>query len=63
MAFVVKHVNKKSGTVYVYRCESYWDKVKKAPRNRQVCIGKEDPKTHEIVPCRAKAKNKPILVS
>ena len=58
MAFVVKHVNKKSGTVYVYRCESYWDKVKKAPRNRQVCIGKEDPKTHEIVPCRAKAKNK-----
>ena len=31
---------KKNGTTYVYRQESYWDKEKRQPRNRQVCIGK-----------------------
>ena len=31
---------KPNGTTYVYRQESYWDKSKKQPRNRQVCIGK-----------------------
>jgi transposase len=31
---------KSNGTTYVYRQESYWDKAKKQPRNRQVCIGK-----------------------
>jgi transposase len=31
---------KKNGTTYVYRQESYWDKAKRQPRNRQVCIGK-----------------------
>ena|GEM_PF-6502160 len=31
-----------SGTTYVYRQESYWDKSLKQPRNKQVCIGKLD---------------------
>ena len=31
---------KPNGTTYVYRLESYWDKSKKQPRNKQVCIGK-----------------------
>ena len=31
---------KPNGTTYVYRQESYWDKEKKAPRNKQVCVGK-----------------------
>ena len=61
MAYTVRHTDKKSGTVYVYQCESYWDKEKKAPRNRQRCIGKEDPKTHEIVPCRGKKAAKAPL--
>jgi len=59
MAYIVRHKDKKSGTVY--RCESYWDKEKKAPRNRQKCIGKEDPKTREIVPCRPKKPKKDAL--
>jgi hypothetical protein len=58
MAYTVRHTDKKSGTVYIYECESYWDKEKKAPRNRQRCIGKEDPKTREIVPCRPKRATK-----
>jgi len=54
----LKHVDKKTGAVYVYKCESYWDKELKAPRNRQVYVGKEDPKTHEIIPAAPK-KAKP----
>jgi len=34
---------KPNGATYVYRLESYWDKAKKQPRNRQVCIGKLGP--------------------
>lgn len=51
------HRNKKTGVTYVYRIEkNYWDKEKKAPRNKQVCIGKLDPKTGEIVPTKRKKK-------
>lgn len=39
---LVKLKDKKSGTVYVYESESYWDKEKKAPRNRRKLIGKLD---------------------
>ena len=31
--------NKKTGAVYVYSVKSYWDKEKKAPRNKQVYLG------------------------
>jgi transposase len=31
-----------NGTTYVYRQDSYWDKAKKRPSSRQVCIGKLD---------------------
>lgn len=61
MAYFSKHVDKKTGAVYVYKCESYWDKELKAPRNRQVYVGKEDPKTHEIIPAAPKkAKKEPL---
>ena len=50
------HHNKKVGVTYVYSVESYWDKEKKAPRNRQVCIGKLDKATGEIIPSQRKAK-------
>ena len=58
MAYFSKHVDKKTGAVYVYKCESYWDKELKAPRNRQVYVGKEDPKTHEIIPAAPKKAKK-----
>jgi len=51
------HHNKKNGVTYVYKIEkSYWDKEKKAPRNKQVCIGKLDPNTGEIVPTQKRTK-------
>jgi transposase len=56
MASQVYHHNKKTGVTYVYSVESYWDKEKKAPRNRQVCIGKLDKATGEFIPSQRKEK-------
>ena len=39
---IVKLKNKKSGTVYVYESESYWDREKRQPRNKRKLIGKLD---------------------
>lgn len=50
MASVTHHKNKKTGAIYRYAVESYWDKEKKAPRNRQVCLGRVDPETGELIP-------------
>jgi transposase len=41
-----KHPN---GTTYVYKQKSVWDKDKKRSRNKQVCIGKRDPESGEII--------------
>ncbi len=56
MASITHHRNKKTGTVYVYSVESYWDKEKKAPRNRQICLGKLDPVTGKITPSQRRKK-------
>lgn len=51
------HRNKKTGITYVYSIEkSYWDKEKKSPRNKQVCLGKLDPETGEIIPSKHRRK-------
>ncbi len=50
-----KRVNHKApnGTIYVYEIvESGWDKEKKQSRNNQVCIGKLDPVTNELIPSK-----------
>ena len=50
-------LNKKTGVTYVYSIEkSYWDKEKKSPRNKQVCLGKLDPQTGEIIPSNRRNK-------
>jgi hypothetical protein len=47
----------KNGTTYIYEIEkSYWDKEKKAPRNKQKYTGKLDPKTGNITPSNRKNK-------
>ncbi len=56
MASIAYHRNKKTGAVYAYSVESYWDKTKKAPRNRQVCLGRLDPATGEVVPSKRKRR-------
>ncbi|GFP21447.1 hypothetical protein HKBW3S06_00674 [Candidatus Hakubella thermalkaliphila] len=43
-------VNQKIGNhIYVYEVESYWDPVKKQPRQRRKYLGKKDPHTGEIL--------------
>ena len=56
MSSITHHHNKSTGVTYVYSVESYWDKKKKAPRNKQICIGKLDPETGEVVPTRRRRK-------
>ncbi len=46
---IVKLKDKRSGTVYVYESESYWDKEKGQPRNKRKLIGKLD-ESGNIVP-------------
>ena len=50
VASIVKVKDKRSGLTYAYHSESYWDKEKKAPRNRRTLIGRVDETTGEIVP-------------
>jgi transposase len=54
MASLAYHRNKKTGVTYVYSVTSYWDKEKKAPRNKQVCLGRLDPSTGEAIPSKRK---------
>lgn len=52
MTFRVNHLNKATGVVYVYEATSAWDKEKKQPRNKQIFVGKIDPKTGEFIPSK-----------
>jgi hypothetical protein len=52
MTYRVHQVNKKTGVTYVYEATSFWDKEKRQPRNKQVCIGKIDPMTGEFIPSK-----------
>ena len=58
MACLVHAKDKRTGIIYVYSSESYWDKEKKAPRNRRTLIGKLDPETGEIVQTDGRRRNK-----
>lgn len=52
MASIVYQTDKKTGIKYAYESTSYWDKEKKQPRSKRRYIGKVDPETGEIIPCR-----------
>lgn len=45
----INHLNKSTGVTYVYESVSYWNKEKKQARSKQVCIGKLDPVTGELI--------------
>ena len=55
---LVKLKDKRSGTVYVYESESYWDKEKKQPRSHRKLIGKLDEETGEIIPTGKSGRKK-----
>ena len=46
----VNYVNKRTNITYVYESVSHWDREKKQPRNKRVCIGRIDPATREFIP-------------
>ena len=53
--------NKKSGTIYAYEDEPYWDSKKKQARSHRKLVGKVDPATGDIVPTRKrKVKETPM---
>src|SRR5665647_1634719 len=52
MAYRVNHYDKKTGITYVYEAVSYWDKEKKRPANKQVCVGKLDKDTAAFIPSK-----------
>ena len=47
---------KPNGTAYLYAVESYWDKEKKQPRNKQVCLGRLNEETGEVIPSKRKQR-------
>lgn len=55
---IVKAKDKRTGTIYVYESESYWDKEKKQPRNKRTLIGKIDEETGEIIPTDGRGKKR-----
>ena len=62
-AKLVRHMHP-NGTTYVYEImENYWDPVKQQSRNTQVCIGKLDPKTGEIIPSRRLDESRVAVVN
>lgn len=52
---IVRQVCKKTGTIYVYESDSYWNKEKKQSRAKRKLIGKLDPETNEVIPTKKKA--------
>lgn len=52
MSYLAYHKNKKTGVTYVYEVKGYWNKNLNQPRNKQICIGKLDPETGEIIPSK-----------
>jgi len=58
---IIYQQNKKSGVVYAYEDQPYWDPEKKQSRSHRKMIGKIDPETGKLVPTRVrKAKESPI---
>lgn len=57
---LVQH-KKPNGTVYVYKIvDNYWDPKKQQSRNRQVCIGKLDPETGELIPSKRLSESRVV---
>ena len=63
MSCITKHKNKKTGVIYAYKSESYWDSDKKQARNKKTYIGKVNPITNEIIPAKTKCPQCSILTA
>lgn len=54
-------VKSKTGRIYVYEVESFWNKAKKKPDSHRKCIGHIDEVSGELVPNRPRSKAKQSL--
>ena len=61
MACRIKHLNKKTGITYIYESVSSWDKEKQQSRNKQICIGKLDSVTGDLIPSKRLQTGSPNL--
>ena len=52
MGYRIHQTNKKTGITYVYEAVSYWDKERKQPRNKKICVGKLDSDTGDFIPSK-----------
>lgn len=58
------HHKRDTGVTYVYEIVAqYWDKERKQMRNKQVCIGKLDPITGELIPSKRRQRVPPPPVA
>lgn len=48
--YIRRQTIKKSGTVYIYEVEGFWDPERHIARSHRRLIGREDPATGEVVP-------------
>lgn len=55
MAYTAIHT-KRDGKKYLYSVEGHWDPEKKQARNKQVCLGRIDDKTGEVIPSKRKER-------
>ena len=51
---IIYQQNKKTGVVYAYKDQPYWDPEKKQSRSKRKILGKIDPLTGDIVPTRGR---------
>ena len=61
MAYQFRRKNNKTGITYVYEAVSFWDKEKNQARNKQICIGKLDPQTGDLIPSKRFVSQKEFL--
>ena len=54
---------KANGVAYLYAVESYWDKEKKQPRNKQVCLGRLNEETGEVIHSSRKQRNEKLAAT
>ena len=50
MACIIYREDKKTGTKYAYRSESYRDPQTKKPKSKRTYLGRVDPVTNKIIP-------------
>lgn len=55
MAYTTIH-KKPNGKKYLYSVEGHWDPEKKQSRNKQVCLGRIDDETGELIPSNRKER-------